>query len=211
VSKACTSLCMWVHAMYKYYFVNKSVAPKKATLATAKEELAITEKALAEAKARMKELTNLQKGIGLNDSKYIQVMDGLAVLEKKLQDTMNHKAKLEANMKLCEDRMGRAVRLVSGLADEKERWKSTVASLGLTISNVIGDVLISAGCHGSSADSAVGICGACPPDLTPCIIVAAVLPVPLVQCLVTRTGSDVCVTLLVSLFGNQQLCHDILV
>nr|CAD7266548.1 unnamed protein product [Timema shepardi] len=128
VSKACTSLCMWVHAMYKYYFVNKSVAPKKATLATAKEELAITEKALAEAKARMKE-----------------VMDGLAVLEKKLQDTMNHKAKLEANMKLCEDRMGRAVRLVSGLADEKERWKSTVASLGLTISNVIGDVLISAG------------------------------------------------------------------
>nr|CAD7394772.1 unnamed protein product [Timema cristinae] len=119
---------MWVHAMYKYYFVNKSVAPKKATLATAKEELAITEKALAEAKARMKE-----------------VMDGLAVLEKKLQDTMNHKAKLEANMKLCEDRMGRAVRLVSGLADEKERWKSTVASLGFTISNVIGDVLISAG------------------------------------------------------------------
>nr|CAD7604629.1 unnamed protein product [Timema genevievae] len=125
VSKACTSLCMWVHAMYKYYFVNKSVAPKKATLATAKEELAITEKALAEAKARMKELTNLQKGVGLTDRKYIQV---------KSKDMLNNIPQMDFQ-----------IGLVSGLADEKERWKSTVASLGLTISNVIGDVLISAG------------------------------------------------------------------
>lgn len=40
VSKACMSLCMWVHAMYKFYHVNKAVAPKKAALKAASEELA---------------------------------------------------------------------------------------------------------------------------------------------------------------------------
>lgn len=29
VSKACTSLCQWVRAMYNYYFVAKDVAPKR--------------------------------------------------------------------------------------------------------------------------------------------------------------------------------------
>lgn len=40
VSKACMSLCMWVHAMYKFYHVNKAVAPKKAALKAASDELA---------------------------------------------------------------------------------------------------------------------------------------------------------------------------
>lgn len=48
---------MWTHAIYKYYFVNKAVAPKKAALAQAKVELAETERALAAANARMKEVS----------------------------------------------------------------------------------------------------------------------------------------------------------
>lgn len=39
VSKACMSLCMWVHAMYKYYHVNTGVAPKRAALAEAAARL----------------------------------------------------------------------------------------------------------------------------------------------------------------------------
>lgn len=54
ISKACTSLCMWVHAMYKFYFVNLVVAPKKAALKKAKEDLERTEKALAAAKEKMR-------------------------------------------------------------------------------------------------------------------------------------------------------------
>ncbi|XP_068082965.1 dynein axonemal heavy chain 1 [Anabrus simplex] len=128
VSKACTSLCMWVHAIYKYYFVNKAVAPKKAALAQAKAELAITEAILAEAKAKMQE-----------------VLDGLAILEAKLKETEDRKAELEANMKLCEDRMDRAVRLVTGLADERLRWLVTIDQIGVSVTNVVGDILISAG------------------------------------------------------------------
>lgn len=54
VSKACTSLCMWVHAMYKFYFVNLVVAPKKAALKQAKEELEKTQRALALAREKMR-------------------------------------------------------------------------------------------------------------------------------------------------------------
>jgi dynein heavy chain len=38
-SKACSGVCMWVRAMYKYYGVAKAVEPKKASLAAAQQRL----------------------------------------------------------------------------------------------------------------------------------------------------------------------------
>ena len=58
VSKACTSLCMWVHAMYKYYFINQIVAPKKAALKVANEKLAEVQKVLDKTKAKMAEVND---------------------------------------------------------------------------------------------------------------------------------------------------------
>lgn len=106
VSKACMSLCMWVHAMYKYYFVNLQVAPKKAALKQAKEELEITERALATAKAKMKE-----------------VLDGLEKLNNQLQAKIAFKEEKEKGIAVCQERMNRAVRLINGLADERVRWE----------------------------------------------------------------------------------------
>ncbi|RZF38667.1 hypothetical protein LSTR_LSTR003473, partial [Laodelphax striatellus] len=128
VSKACTSLCMWVHAIYKYFFVNQTVLPKKAALAGAKIKLSTVMEVLDEKRARMKEVT-----------------DGLAELEKALKETMDHKAQLEANAKLCENRMDRAFRLINGLADERERWINTISVLERAVGNMVGDILISAG------------------------------------------------------------------
>lgn len=39
MSKACTSICMWVRAMHSYYLVCKVVAPKRAQLAEATAQL----------------------------------------------------------------------------------------------------------------------------------------------------------------------------
>lgn len=128
VSKACTSLCMWVHAMYKYYFVNLQVAPKKAALKKANEELAITEAALAKANAQMKE-----------------ILDGLEVLNEKLRSKMEFKAEKEASINMCQERMNRAVRLISGLADERVRWIKTIASIEANTVNATGDILICSG------------------------------------------------------------------
>nr|XP_023022773.1 dynein heavy chain 1, axonemal-like [Leptinotarsa decemlineata] len=129
VSKACTSLCMWIHAMYKYYFVNKAVAPKKAALAKAKEELAHTEKVLAEAKAKMKE-----------------VLDGLEKLQMQLAAKIVFKEEKEQSIAICEERMNRAIRLISGLSDERVRWIETIKNIEGSVVNVTGDILICSGC-----------------------------------------------------------------
>ena len=48
VSSACTSLCMWVHAMHTYDRVAKTIGPKR-------EKLKGAEKELAKAQATLKE------------------------------------------------------------------------------------------------------------------------------------------------------------
>ena len=40
-SVACTAICMWARAMFKYHFVALGVAPKRAKLKEAEDELAI--------------------------------------------------------------------------------------------------------------------------------------------------------------------------
>lgn len=48
---------MWVHAMYKFYFINLVVAPKKAALKEANEKLEAVQKVLDAAKVKMAEVS----------------------------------------------------------------------------------------------------------------------------------------------------------
>jgi dynein heavy chain len=128
VSKACKSLCMWVHAMYKYYFVNKRVAPKKAALAKAKEALAETEATLASAREKMQ-----------------AILSNLRNLQMKLGAKIAFKEEKEASIQVCQERMSRAVRLITGLSDERIRWLNTISSIEASVVNVTGDILLSAG------------------------------------------------------------------
>lgn len=56
VSKACTSICMWVRAMHSYYLVCKVVAPKRAQLAEANAQLAEVMIELNGARAKLAEV-----------------------------------------------------------------------------------------------------------------------------------------------------------
>ncbi|KAJ8971587.1 hypothetical protein NQ317_002870 [Molorchus minor] len=102
---------------------------KKAVLATANAELALTEAALAAAKAKMKE-----------------VMDGLEKLQTALAVKIAFKEEKEQSIAVCEERMNRAVRLITGLADERVRWINTIANINANVVNVTGDILICSGC-----------------------------------------------------------------
>lgn len=95
VSKACTSICSWVRAMYKYYFVNKSVEPKREAQRIALEELAENQKSLANAKAKLKE-----------------VEEKLATLQAKYDDSVRKKAELEVKVKECEEKVVRAGKVI---------------------------------------------------------------------------------------------------
>ncbi|XP_063895398.1 dynein axonemal heavy chain 1 [Helicoverpa armigera] len=127
VSKACQSLCMWVHAMYKFYHVNKGVAPKKEALARATRELQIVEAMLATAKAKM-----------------IALLEGIAKLNAYLVEKEDERKRMEEDINQCLARMDRANRLLNGLSSERVRWIKTIADLDVAIVNLIGDILISA-------------------------------------------------------------------
>ncbi|CAH0718440.1 unnamed protein product, partial [Brenthis ino] len=127
VSKACMSLCMWVHAMYKFYHVNKAVAPKKEALERATKELAAVEAMLANAKAKMQAL-----------------LEGIAKLNAYLQEKEEEKRKMEEDINQCLARMDRANRLLNGLSSERVRWIRTIKELDIAQINLIGDIMLSA-------------------------------------------------------------------
>ncbi|XP_072845881.2 dynein axonemal heavy chain 1 isoform X3 [Pogona vitticeps] len=128
VSKACTSICQWVRAMHKYHFVAKAVEPKRQALREAEEDLQATQRILDEAKERLRE-----------------VEEGIAHLQAKYRGTLATKEELEMKCEQCEQRLGRADKLINGLADERVRWQETVQNLDYLINNIAGDVLTSAG------------------------------------------------------------------
>ncbi|XP_044001574.1 dynein axonemal heavy chain 1-like [Aphidius gifuensis] len=128
VSKACYSLCLWLHAMYNYYFVNKKIQPKMLALKTAELTLLETEKNLLIAMEKLHE-----------------VEDNIDKLKQQLNNEEIKLSKLKDDKKLCEDRMLRAVRLIDGLDDEKKRWIQNVGDIKINYDNCIGDCLIASG------------------------------------------------------------------
>lgn len=114
--------------MYNYYFVNLKVTPKMEALAKAEVALAETEQTLNMAIQRLRE-----------------VEEGVEQLRKLLREEEERKAELEREKQLCEDRMGRAVRLIDGLAGEQIRWTTTVLELNTSLKNAVGDILLASG------------------------------------------------------------------
>ncbi|CAK6435519.1 unnamed protein product [Pipistrellus nathusii] len=128
VSKACTSICQWVRAMHKYHFVAKAVEPKRQALREAQDDLEVTQKILDEAKQHLQE-----------------VEDGIATMKARYRECVAKKEELELKCEQCEQRLGRADKLIGGLSDEKVRWQDTVENLENMLDNISGDVLVAAG------------------------------------------------------------------
>ncbi len=127
VSKACTSLCLWVRAIEKYYHIAKAVAPKRERLKEAQMSLEKTIEALNESKQRLK---------GVEDS--------IKELENRYAESAATKEELSRKVNECQEKIDRAYKLLSGLGDEKERWTQKSEELDKKLTNLVGDGLISA-------------------------------------------------------------------
>ena len=127
-SKAAAGMCKWVHAVVTYDKVARVVAPKRAALEVAEEELQTASAQLKEVQAE------LQK-----------VEDKLAALGVELEVTQKKKQDLEDQMKTCKVRLDRATKLLSGLGSEKTRWQERSEELGQHLENVVGDILLASG------------------------------------------------------------------
>jgi dynein heavy chain, axonemal len=126
-SKACSGICLWVHAMYTYFFVAKNVEPKKAKLREAQESLDATMASLALVKARLK-----------------GVEDKIAELEAGFNAANGEKERLAKEVALATARLDRAHKLLGGLGGEKGRWIITVAKLTDDYTALVGDSLVAA-------------------------------------------------------------------
>merc|ERR1711871_979064 len=127
-SVAAAGLCKWVHAMIIYDRVAKVVAPKKAALTQAMNDLATANAAL---KGKQDELQAL--------------MDKLAGLQEQLDAAMAKKDDLANQVDQCAKRLDRAASLIDGLGGEKVRWNQLSNELQATYDNVTGDILLASG------------------------------------------------------------------
>jgi dynein heavy chain len=113
--------------LLQYHFVALGVAPKRARLKEAEDELAVVMAQLATAKATLK-----------------QVNDRLAQLEAAFNDSVEKKDQLEKKEASCKIQLSNADKLIGGLGGEEKRWKETVDSLKEAYDNILGDVIVSA-------------------------------------------------------------------
>ena len=131
VSRACTSICLWVNAMNKYYHVAKMVEPKK--------------KLLAEAQA---ELDDVLSKLAVTQQQLKAVQERVATLEAGFNAAIAEKQALANKVQMCTVKMERADKLIGGLGGEKIRWQESVKQFNIDYISVVGDVLAAAGSVG---------------------------------------------------------------
>jgi dynein heavy chain len=129
VSKACRSLCLWVHAIAIYARVFKEVEPKREKLKQAEEELRVV----------MDELKKKQQ-------KLQEVEGKIQELQSQYDQSVSEKKKLEYSMNQTSSRLKRASKLTTALADEHVRWKESIMAFDKELEHVVGNVFISAAC-----------------------------------------------------------------
>ncbi|TMW64716.1 hypothetical protein Poli38472_011596 [Pythium oligandrum] len=129
ISTAATSLCMWARAMYTYDTVAKNIAPKKEALKAAEDRLEEEQKKLA------------VKQAGLN-----AVLQKVADLKRTLEQAQQKKVDLEKQTEKTQAQLVRAERLIDSLGEEQGRWKECAENLAIDMINLVGDMILSAGC-----------------------------------------------------------------
>lgn len=127
-SRAAYGLCCWIRAMVQYDAVAKVVAPKRAALAEAEQELETVMTGLREKQAELNKIENRVAG-----------------LARQLEQCKERKVELENQVKDCSAKLDRAEKLISGLGGEKARWSEEAARLRDLLGKLIGNVLVCSG------------------------------------------------------------------
>lgn len=127
-SSALVAILKWSSAMLRYHDLLKIVNPKRAKVREMSEKLAVVRARLAEKRKRLREVEEKIKGLQ-------QMYE-----EKKAQE-----ASLQAQLDDANTKLGRANKIIAGLAGEKTRWTETVARLANEYGFLIGNCLVAAG------------------------------------------------------------------
>eukprot|EP00163_Fabomonas_tropica_P031142 TRINITY_DN730_c0_g2_i1.p1 TRINITY_DN730_c0_g2~~TRINITY_DN730_c0_g2_i1.p1 ORF type:complete len:4569 (+),score=1602.08 TRINITY_DN730_c0_g2_i1:399-14105(+) len=125
VSGNVAGLCSWIKAMAVYYEIAKEVAPKRAAVFAAEQEL---EQALHDLSLAQADLDEKQKALDEMTAKY--------------EAAMAERQKLQESADLTRRRMDSANSLIAGLKDEKDRWTKQSSEFADTIRRLVGDTAL---------------------------------------------------------------------
>ncbi|CAF4112437.1 unnamed protein product [Rotaria socialis] len=125
---AIAGLLTWTRAMADFFYVNKRVLPLKANLVRQEARL---EKANAQLQTAQEELDRREAEVAAAQAEY----DTAMAIKQRLQDDLDRTLK----------RMNAARELISGLADEQERWTEQSKQFKAQIGRLVGDVLLCTG------------------------------------------------------------------
>ena len=125
VSLAAKGLCLWVYAMEVYGHVAKEIAPKRAKLKNAQDQLAKKQAQLAKAQDALAE-----------------VLAKVQALRDKYDESTASKEALQKESDELEIKLQRAEKLVTGLAGEKSRWESSITEYEQQLEYIPGDVVL---------------------------------------------------------------------
>jgi len=129
VSPAAKTLAVWLRAIDKYSQVEADMGPKTMELKLAQDDL---DRAEAQVQGKVAELK--------------QVQDRVGGLERDLELKSLEKSKLEQSRETTKAQLVRAEKLVSGLGSEEKRWMEVAGDLENDFKNLVGNVMLSAGC-----------------------------------------------------------------
>ncbi|KAL8275155.1 hypothetical protein Esti_000905 [Eimeria stiedai] len=127
VSRAAGALCLWVHAMQMYAEVYREVEPKRLKLRLAEEQL-----------------EKKQNDLRLARSRLDGIQGRLQELNNKYAESLDKKSELNNSAEELRVKLERAESLITGLADERDRWQLSLESSRAKLRNISGDALLGA-------------------------------------------------------------------
>jgi dynein heavy chain len=125
---ALVTLADFLENSERYFYCQLNFAPLEKSLREAQEKLAQVEGDLA---GKQRKLAEIQEKV--------------TELNRKLEASKNESESLRRQQENSKKKLVRAEKLLTGLADERIRWKETEESLNLKLKNLIGNMLMTSG------------------------------------------------------------------
>jgi len=128
VSKAATTIAVWVTAIDKYAKIKRKIAPKEKVLREAEEDLRVAQERLNEKQEKLR-----------------VVQEKVAGLKRDYEDRERELHELQERKDKTEIQLDRAEKLVTGLGSEQIRWRQSMAALDEDLKNLVGNIIVAAG------------------------------------------------------------------
>ncbi|KAH0569467.1 Dynein heavy chain [Spironucleus salmonicida] len=129
-SGAASGLCAFVIAMYKFYYINLEVIPKRKALEKARSELG-----------------EVQENLKITNQKVSEIQSKLDLLQEQFTGAINEKNAINSNVEETGKKLLRAEQLIQSLGGEQIRWQQQQKDVEIDILAVLGDAMLASCCQ----------------------------------------------------------------